>query len=319
MDCTFLIFNQAITVPIDGICKEVVLWYETTRWGISILFRSPPDFIACIPISVLNDYSIFECKRTMATSGVFCFSPQLLHIDVYIALLSYTPCGEQFRLSFYKTTDDELEKMAQECIHEYTKKPIVYLDLDKTLFISKVDCPFTSIESFVSDYTIDGELMAYKEPFHLQMMIRPGTAEFLKRLIPLAHIFIITAGDPYYAREAVKKANERNWCAGKETVENVSIPLENLYCVRYKSYLIKKSFTHILPFPLGFNYHLIRIFAIDDNPDVWFRSLYQWIYFIPPFVPSDPLESTPFLIKFIDAMESLEMKDTTLKNIQFHL
>ena len=300
-ELTLYLFDQTIRVSIKpGTLNHMVLTnHVKQRYGLTIIFRKlEPKVIISIPIHTLSDVSKFECIKSICTSSTIFFTPIIYKTKIiYASYIQYSECLEYINIHLYETTEHQIGLLSQECIETYTKKPIVYLDLDKTLYL----CDADSDRHFSTDYNINVKMD--NQQIYYSMMIRPGAHEFLYRLLKIANVFLITAGDYHYAYEAVKKANEINWLSKKEkSNEKVSISLENLYSVRYKSFYIKKSFSMILPFPDTFQYDSIRICGIDDMPQVWIYSQSNFIRYIKPFDATDL--SKKYLLDMIDSLES---------------
>ena len=103
-------------------------------------------------------------------------------------------------------------------------KLFVLLDLDKTLFLSDADAKEEQRHLFVGDYEIGGLMAITNERFGHRMMIRPGCHLFLRRLLQIAEVSVITAGDLHYARQGVARANDRNWVSSiDESLRGVEI------------------------------------------------------------------------------------------------
>jgi len=304
-EITLFLFGKSITVPIlSGSCEYNVLIQEKQLIGASILFRKKETVAKLsIPIYMLST-ALKDCKTSICLSSTLLFRPNLCKTnEIFPILLSYTPCLQYIIASVYQSTHEEIKQWSLECIEEYTKRPIVYLDLDKTLYINERFNP-SGIYQFHCDYIIKGQLATRDEPFKYRMTIRPGAHEFLYRLMKLAHVFLITSGDLHYAKHAVHQANERQWLNHGEVSDKlVSIPIEKLYSVRTLQETFSKSFSFVMPFQESFNYYHAPIFAIDDSPQAWLPSLYGFIIQIKPFEPNDTSRD---LLDIIDAMESLE-------------
>ena len=95
-----------------------------------------------------------------------------------------------------------------------THRLFVLLDLDKTLLLSDADCRVDQRPLFAPDVDIGGKMAVTDDAFRHRMMLRPGAHTFLRRLMAVAEVGVVTAGDLHYARAAVGAANDRAWATG---------------------------------------------------------------------------------------------------------
>lgn len=116
------------------------------------------------------------------------------------------------------------------------------------------------------------------ERFGHRMMIRPGCHLFLRRLLQIAEVSVVTAGDLHYARQGVARANDRNWVSsideslrGVEIVD-VKIPLERVFSVRnHPKKAAPKTFDRALPFFSNY---------ADGGAVLAVDGIYQFVYFL---------------------------------------
>jgi hypothetical protein len=169
------------------------------------------------------------------------------------------------------------------------QKFIVFLDLDKTLYLSDSDCNKYQRHMFSNDFGISGTTVLTNERFHHSMMIRPGSHKFLLELSKIAIFCAITAGDIHYARAAVTCANLRKWTTIEEvgskdlsSFPNVTIPLTHLFSVRNMPRTAqRKTFDRAIILPGDY----IPVTMVDDDITSWDLSLRQYNISISPFQP----------------------------------
>jgi hypothetical protein len=113
--------------------------------------------------------------------------------------------------------------------HPSAHRTFVLLDLDKTLFLSDADARDDQRYAFVGDFEIAGNMAITNERFAHRMMLRPGVHWFLRRLLAIAEVFVITAGDLHYARNAVQQANQRNWVSSKDPTTDFESDIASVY------------------------------------------------------------------------------------------
>ena len=291
----------------DTFCLDINECMER-QCGLSDLFRTKIPTATLMIETGLLPYSfrhyLIEC---------YCISAMMVlkGDDMYVALIKPNTEYTQFTLLLYKTTLDDIHqesgKLILSILQKVEYKPIVCLDLDKTLYICDQDC---ASYGFKTDMTIKTTLALDKTAIHHNMMVRPGAHMFLKRLIKLAHVYCITAGDLHYAREAVKQANLINWSSSVDSsltegyvLETVHIPIENVISVRNcKLSFIPKTFSHVIPL-----YHpksnCVPMIAVDDDIMAWSLSERSNVIKISPFYPIHTLPHA--LLKIIDALETV--------------
>lgn len=208
---------------------------------------------------------------------------------IYLAFFEFVEGTNFIGANVYKTNFNYIKSKSYEFLN--TPKPFVILDLDKTLYLCDTDYEQNMKGFFISDFTIKDVLYCDNNSFEHNMMIRPGTREFLHRLSKIANVFALTAGDLNYARSAVHKANTINWSSSYDNTNcdyNATIDLLNVYSVRkYAHVAIHKKFEYVLPLSVLENEELpnIKKIAIDDNIDSWDVGERQHVINISPFSP----------------------------------
>ena len=161
------------------------------------------------------------------------------------------------------------------------QKFIVFLDLDKTLYLSDNDCNQYQRHMFTNDFNISGNTVLTNEWFHYNMMIRPGAHKFLLELSKIAIFCAITAADIHYARAAVTYANLRKWTTSQElesidlaSLPNVTIPITQLFSVRNMPKTAQyKTFERAIMLPGDY----IPVAMVDDDITAWDPSLRKYI------------------------------------------
>lgn len=299
---------EIVSQPDPYTCRLDINECMERQCGLSDLFRTKnPTVILTIKTELLPDafrLYVIEC---------YCISAMMVlkGDDMYVASIKPDTDYMQFTLLLYKTTLDEIHhesgKLILSILQKVEYKPIVCLDLDKTLYICDQDC---ASSGFKSDVAIKTTLALDKTAIHHHMMIRPGAHMFLKRLLKLARVYCITAGDLHYAREAVTQANLIHWSSCIDSslpegyvLEPVHIPIENVISVRNcKPSFISKTFSHVIPL-----YHsksnCVPMIAVDDDITAWNVSDRSNVVKITPFYPSNTLPHA--LLKIIDALETV--------------
>jgi hypothetical protein len=309
-DC--LTFLNKTTIPITSkplvtrLSNMVFNEYSTLQYGISILFRGKaPSTVFSFPMeSLYPTYSTNyqKCIKCSCVSAMMILNTSVIKLDTDLIYATSVEINSgRFIFTLYETSFYQLQHDTLKLTNTFTK-PIVYLDLDKTLYLSDMDCVEPSL--FRSDFYIEGRLAFDNQSYFKNgIMIRPGASEFLERLQRIAHIFFITAADIVYAHEAIHKANQLNWM-NTSSDTRVFIPLDTIYSVRYTiSHFIPKSFSHILPIT-NINELSVPILAIDDDPTAW-NILYK--SHVIPILPFQPSNASPYdLLNIVDAMEKLK-------------
>lgn len=198
-----------------------------------------------------------------------------------------------------------------------THRLFVLLDLDKTLLLSDADCRVDQRPLFVPDTEIGGKMAVTDEGFRHSMMLRPGAHKFLERVMAVAEVGVVTAGDLHYARAAVGTANDRNWATGspdeslpgssagnattvtrsgvtltpaRQGLSKVHIPLTHVFSVRHQpKHALPKTFARALPFVplLHANGAPVPVLAVDDDPFAWDQSCRHQVLPVSPFQPTN--------------------------------
>ena len=193
-----------------------------------------------------------------------------------------------------------------------THRLFVLLDLDKTLLLSDADCRVDQRPLFVPDTEIGGKMAVTDEGFRHRMMLRPGAHTFLRRLMAVAEVGVVTAGDLHYARAAVGAANDRAWATGspdeslpatattavlpngltpvRQGLPDVRIPLTHVFSVRHQpKHALPKTFARALPFVplLHANGSPVPVLAVDDDPFAWDQSCRHQVLPVSPFQPTN--------------------------------
>lgn len=282
------------------------------QYGLTHFFQHQTPTVVLSSISAMLPFNLrrylMEC---------YCVSAMLViqNEHLYVVSIQSVPDYSQFTLLLYKTTMADIHHMSNDLVlSRYVVtdyKPMVFLDLDKTLYICEADC---LANSFQTDYVISGMMAITKSlGFQFRMMIRHGAHRFLQRLSKLATVFCITAGDLHYAREAVAQANACHWVSTTDpslegyTIEPVHIPLDHVYSVRNcKESFIRKTFAHVI-YTTQAKQDCVPMVAIDDDVSAWNPSDRHHVLSIPPFYPStnSPIE----LLTIMDALEAVFTPD----------
>ena len=195
-----------------------------------------------------------------------------------------------------------------------THRLFVLLDLDKTLLLSDADCRVDQRPLFVPDTEIGGKMAVTDEGFRHRMMLRPGAHTFLRRLMAVAEVGVVTAGDLHYARAAVGTANDRAWATGspdeslpalpdattailpngltpvRQGLPDVRIPLTHVFSVRHQpKHALPKTFARALPFVplLHASGAPVPVLAVDDDPFAWDQSCQHQVLSVSPFQPTN--------------------------------
>ena len=169
------------------------------------------------------------------------------------------------------------------------QKFIVFLDLDRTLYLSDYDCNLYQKHMFSNDFSISGHTVLNNDKFHYNIMIRPGTHEFLLELSKIAIFCAITAADINYARAAVTRANLIKWTSIQEvksadlsSFPDVTIPLTHLFSVRDRLKTAqKKTFDRAIILPNDY----MPVAMVDDDIMALEPSIRQYNITISPFQP----------------------------------
>jgi hypothetical protein len=106
-----------------------------------------------------------------------------------------------------------------------THRLFVLLDLDKTGLLSDGDCREDQRHLFIPDINIEGITAVTNGTFRYGIMLRRGMHTFLRRVMAVADVGVVTAGDVHYARAAVGAANDRAWATGSPDSSLPVIPL----------------------------------------------------------------------------------------------
>jgi hypothetical protein len=198
-----------------------------------------------------------------------------------------------------------------------THRLFVLLDLDKTLLLSDADCRVDQRPLFAPDVDIGGKMAVTDDAFRHPMMLRPGAHKFLERVMAVAEVCVVTAGDLHYARAAVGTANDRNWATGspdeslpgssvgnattvtrsgvtltpaRQGLSKVHIPLTHVFSVRHQpKHALPKTFARALPFVplLHASGAPVPVLAVDDDPMAWDQSCRHQVLHISPFQPTN--------------------------------
>jgi NLI interacting factor-like phosphatase len=197
-----------------------------------------------------------------------------------------------------------------------THRIFVLLDLDKTALLSDCDCLVDQRPFFKPDIEIAGTTAVSDGAFKHRMMLRPGMYTFLRRVMKVADVGVVTAGDIYYARAAVGAANDRGWATGSPDdslpvvaddapvdapadptqltpiprgLEGVRIPLTHVFSVRRPKKVLYKTFAGALPFVelLRARGASVPVLAVDDDPTVWDPACRPQVLSISPFQPNN--------------------------------
>ena len=141
----------------------------------------------------------------------------------------------------------------------------VLLDLDKTLFLSDADAREDQRFAFVGDFEINGYMAITNERFAHRMMLRPGAHWFLRRVLAIAEVYVITAGDLHYARAAVRLANERHWVSSKDPTTDQEPEVAAVYVWLFRLARIALLFYFSSPFFRQFHSTDTRIFGSQSR------------------------------------------------------
>jgi hypothetical protein len=226
---------------------------------------------------------------------------------IYLAFFEFSEGTNYIVTNVYKTDFNYIKSKSYEFLN--TPKPFVILDLDKTLYLCDVDCENIMKRFYITDFSIKDVLYCNNNYFEHNMMIRPGSREFLYRLSKIATVFALTAGDLNYARAAVHKANTINWSSSYDNMNcdyNATIDLLNVYSVRkYSDKSIPKKLEYVLPLSVLEPNELpnFKKFAIDDNIDSWDIEERQQIIKISPFSPVN--NSMNDLLSIVSYLENI--------------
>jgi hypothetical protein len=162
-------------------------------------------------------------------------------------------------------------------------KRIGVCDLDKTLGICNYDISPHEMNHFKIDFSIKGHITYTGQPFVNAIQLRNDVHEFLHKANEYnMEIYVITAGDIYYAKQFILGANSKYWCSDREPYKGpVSISLKRIFSVRYSIYhYFSKTFHQIIPyFLLDVSAHQVPLWAVDDKIMAWNHS--EQIHVVP--------------------------------------
>lgn len=206
---------------------------------------------------------------------------------IYLGMFRIT---DKLELYIYPFQFSDIFKRADAFLN--SPEPIILLDLDKTLIITEEDAPHEELfvpKKFTAHLTIQGNIIIDNSPFYHRVMFRPGCGAFLKALFVLtSKVYIITAGDLYYAESIVHAANACGW--GGEGDDAVTFPMSHVYSVRHqKDKALPKSFNRIVP--LSFTTEPPKMVAVDDYLMAWDASALTHVIPIDPFHPGVTTEN----------------------------
>jgi hypothetical protein len=225
-----------------------------------------PNFIISTNLTSLWKESVCLSKVIVFRILSDKFKPISLNEQIFLAIP---------KINNFKILSLELYSFTYKKIYERAdklSKPFILLDLDKTLILCSVEIE-TLQEKFYfkSDFSISNYTYGRFEAFNCEIMIRPGSKEFLEKLFEITdQIYIITAGDRNYAEEIIKKAN-RYW----------NVPIKYIFSMRTDNNVKLKSFNCIIPFRLMKN--SLTYLAIDDNINAWEKYDQSNVIQILPF------------------------------------
>ena len=201
-----------------------------------------------------------------------------------------------------------------------THRIFVFLDLDQTMLLTDGDCLEKQRQRFAPDIAIGGKMAANDAEFFNRIQLRPGAHKFLHRLLAVAEVGVVTAGDLHYARAAVTHANNREWATGspdeslpaesvstkapiwpnlsplREGLPEVRIPLTHVFSVRHMpNNVLPKTFARVLPLvPLSHASGApvpviapVPAMAVDDNVGAWHLGCKDQVLPISPFQPDN--------------------------------
>jgi hypothetical protein len=195
-----------------------------------------------------------------------------------------------------------------------THKVWVLFDLDQTLLLSTGHCLRSQLHLFHTDFTIQGKLVIDNSNFQHNMMLRPGVHKALHRIMKVANVGVVTAGDLRYGRAAVIAANEQEWAVTNREddpslpsvgpLPEVRIPLPHVFSVRPNPGMpLEKSFEDALPFVslLSKEGKPIPVMGVDDKLEAWNRSSRPNVIKVTPFQPTN--NSPDDMLRVADAIE----------------
>jgi hypothetical protein len=257
--------NEKIYYKNEGITPfKLDLYKHDENSDMRILIDTEPDYKISTNLSILWKDSICLSK-VIVFRDITNNKDISLHEPIFLAIL---------KINEFKNVIIELYSSTYEKIYEKVdklSKTFILLDLDRTLILCSAEIE-TLQEKFYfkCDFSISNYTYSTFEEFNIDVMIRPGTKEFLEKLFKITdQIYIITAGDKNYAEEIVKKAN-KFW----------NVPIKHVFSMRSND-LKLKSFDCIIPFRLLKN--SITFLAIDDNIDAWEKYDQSNVIQISPF------------------------------------
>lgn len=278
--------------------------------------------IISLPLNVQQFFRI----EGICVSGALCFTtPDDSH---FYSLCEFVPGNTQFVMDLYALSTEEMEEQIKETMCKMlfpqfmhplvpmstvesfkhfasipyspeTHKYVVLLDWDKTCALSDGDCRQEQSHAFRAKYNIEGYMAITNEYFKHGMMLRPGLLKFFLRMMKVAHVCIITAGDLHYIRQTFIQGNNTGWLDEGEVAGEAPFifPLTNVFSVRnHAKRAAPKTFARLIPFLS----HLITggsplpIVAVDDDVGAW---AYNDQANVIPISPFQPLNNSP---EFLD-------------------
>jgi hypothetical protein len=299
-------------------CVRLLLYEQTSYISLSVsvysLYYSVAAFLReCVCMSTVivlsNTKEVNEDQQVLFLFVEFSPGQDMFLLDGYINTIRdiRADCLNWMWKHMFPNIKDNIQDVLipyDPTIH----KLFVILDLDKTLFLSDADSKEEQRHAFISDFEIAGNMAITNERFQHHVMIRPGCHWFLWRLQQIAEIFVVTAGDLHYARNAVIYANARNWISSKDTNneehhQNVSIPLSRVFSVRNQiKRAAPKTFERALPFaPFMTQGAGCAVLVVDDDPGAWDVSVRRHVIPISPFQPLN--NSHEHLLRVVQLIE----------------
>jgi hypothetical protein len=240
-----------------------------------------PNFVISIP-------SCFSTKKwvdSISLSNVIVFRNSRCKTEckddeeIYLGLTRYSDDFFKIYIDLYVSSYQKIKQKADE--YFTSEKPIFLVDLDKTLIICNAEqMNIEQQQQFKSDFFIRDYSVYSRNEFEYHVMIRPGSKEFLQKLFEMTdRVYIITAGERYYAESIIDKACEI-W----------QVPLKYIFSVRVGDNVSKlKKFSQILP--LRFSKIGVSYLAFDDNMYAWEESERNKVIKVKPFDTCDHHES----------------------------
>lgn len=194
-------------------------------------------------------------------------------------------------------------------------KLFVFMDLDKTAYLSKADViKKEDLKYFIDEYEVSGKMAISDEFFTYKMMIRPGMYWAIRRLQRISELSLLTAGDLHFARNAVIIANLRKWVSTKDittdneqNLQDTSIQPTNLFSCRDRlKYAAPKNFERCLPFAnfineYGLTLNDLPVLGIDDSLPAWDVVVRPHVIPISVFQPLN--NSHTDILKIVEIIE----------------